>query len=123
MRVAIRFADNDFYNTLMPFMKVLAELIYHRDEDENPITKMDIVNLFNATAYSIYMFCQHRPNDQSHEHLKTYLTIEARNVFIDGEIDKKLETMDPHIYKGKMSYWDNGEFFYADFDNLQFGCY
>lgn len=114
MRVAILFGDNDFYYTNMAFMKVLAELFYNCRDDRTTVTKEEIVNLFNSLAYQIYMFTTHVSHPESpHDHLKKCLQINDSRVYLNDEIDKKLETYNQ---------WGNGDFFYVDLDTLQFNC-
>ncbi|MFA5024108.1 MAG: hypothetical protein WC523_04090 [Patescibacteria group bacterium] len=81
----------------------------------NKVTKEDIVELVNNISFGIYKFCQEREDDNHSydEHHKNYLKIKADKVYIDDEIDELMKTY---------SQWGNGDFFYADLDNLQFQC-
>lgn len=104
-KVGIRFTDNDFYNTMMPFMGLLLDL----GGDECP-SKAKIVELFNMLAPGLYWMFQNKfqySNTLDHrEHMKKYLQIKEENVFFDNEVTQ-------HI--NKVNGWDNSEFHYVDF--------
>jgi hypothetical protein len=100
--IGIEFGDNDFYNTLIPFMANLQTTIQHRgfvetmtrDELRNWIVKM-----FSKTALSFYILNQSR-ND-NYEHLQNYFNIKPENVYIGEEVGVK--AMEDYL---------NGEFFF-----------
>lgn len=111
--LGIRFADNDFYNTLHPFMTlVLDSAFVGRPESSERIfenvTKARVVELFNEIAFGLYMLCQNGfryDDEKGQEHIRNYLKITEKNVYLDDEVTKHIEECDS---------WDNGEFHYAD---------
>ena len=102
--IGFNFGDNDFYSTWMPLCKVLVDNTHIFDLPKNKI--VDLVNLSLYTFYVLYQntfeYC-----DGQDAHMKKYLTIEQKNVFIDDEFDKKMESA---------AGWSNGEFFYITND-------
>lgn len=115
MRIGISFGDNDFYFTFMPMMEAIAAALTMSHPGNQPLTKSQIVEIINGLAYPFYRLCQNRwrHGDGGDDHIRNYLRITEDRVYINEEIDKKLE--DP--------YWCNGEFFYVDIDSGQTGCY
>lgn len=108
-RVGINFGDNDFGNTLRPFVQSLLDL-YRRDPQRAvSFTKKDVVWFFNEMAYGLYRMFQSRDfkrvEDKYEEHLRNYLQIDEQHVLVDEEVDKYfLET------------WrHNHHFYWADF--------
>ena len=100
MNIGIRFGDNDFYNTFEPFF----ENIIHKLEFEP--TREQVVALFNATAYGIYLAFQNRfeyTHQGDPENIIKYLRIAKESVYIGQEVEDFLAKTD----------WDNGEFFYS----------
>ena len=103
MMIGIMFHDNDFYNTIQPFLKVLGNAF---DEDGLPSTmnKKHIVDAFNEMAYGLYLLNQHQNRYPLHGNTKEYLKIEEKDVYLDSEIQALLDK-DP---------WYNCEFHYYD---------
>ncbi len=91
-RLYVRFAgDNDFGTTIRAFVEAIAPRIFY--EDWKNITKEQIVNLFNATSFSLY--CLHQNHTQffkGEERLKDYLQIEEKDVMFDDESDDFLNS-------------------------------
>lgn len=109
--VGIRFSDNDFWKTVTTFL----HLFLHLDSRTDPasITKERVVDLFNRTAYGIYLLCQngwrYEPStDPGAADLTKYLTIEESDVFIGEDCIK--------FYIEASDNGDNGEFHYVDVD-------
>lgn len=107
MRVlGIRFGDNDFYHTIVNFLKLFGE---SRADHFNNMTKSDIVELFNSISGGIYWISQ---NGKSYEDCRdkefpnySYLKIEEKHVYFDDEVYDFIEKCDG---------WDNSEFFYVE---------
>lgn len=116
MRIGISFGDNDFHNTLMPFVKIIMDAIEWNPILEEKLTKERIVELFNGMSFSLYRMFQNswEHSNGGDNHMKRYLMINVDRVYINNEIDKKFENYDS---------WANGEFFYVDTDNHQVQCY
>jgi len=114
MRIGINFGDNDFYNTFMPFMKIIVDAINYNDSFE--ATKENIVDIFNSMSLSLYKLFQSRYDriESNDEHYDKYLKIKTSDIYLDEEIDEKLKTYNS---------WANGSFFYADTDNKQTDCW
>jgi len=111
MRIGIKFVDNDFYNTLKPFMEFLMKSIRENPGITLRLTKERIVEIFNSMAKPIYILCQQRTWSPVRD---DYITIDTDCVYLEKEIDKKLKTYDN---------WVNNDFFYIDTDNNQFNCW
>lgn len=84
-RLYVRFpGDNDLVNTLQAFMRSVApRVLLDRWGD---ITKEQVVQLFNHTAFALYQLHQtyDLPADNS---TKNYLKISTKDVYFDEEID------------------------------------
>lgn len=106
-KVGIRFGDNDFYNTLTSFLRVLLpdESFTHQSNDLT-FTKARIVELFNGMGYSMYLLKQNAWRYAPGANTAEYLKITEDKVYLDGEVD---EFIDKHPTG------DNGEFFAVDF--------
>lgn len=113
MRIGINFGDNDYWATCTAFTEVL--LLAASREPEIQLTKAQVVELFNGMAYSLYRLVQNRwlYNHGGDESTKQYLRIKESQVYLNEEIDEKLE--DPC--------WCNHSFFYVDLDNAETGVY
>lgn len=87
-RLYVRFpGDNDFINTVRPFVQAIAPRIIDGDLQ---LSKAKIVELFNEHAFSFYMLYQSPYMDESDERknrLKNYLRIEEKDVYFDEEIE------------------------------------
>lgn len=85
MIVGIRFADNDFGNTITSFLG----LFQHWDFRRNPPTKAQVVEMFNNLAPGIYLMCQNcyrNGHQEDFERMKTYLKITEKNVYLEDEV-------------------------------------
>lgn len=116
MRIAINFGDNDFYNTLMPFIKIIMDAVQWNPYLEQKLTKEHIVELFNNMAFSLYRMFQ---NSWEHsidyeESTEKHLKINVNDVYIGDEIDEKFKTVNS---------WANHAFFYVDTDNCETRCF
>jgi len=120
MRIGIRFSDNDYINTLRPFMDFLMKSIRESPELKENLTKDRIVDIFNQMAYPIYLLCQNmwrptRPqSDADKIRTKNWIKIKTENVYLEDEIDERIRV------NGN---WENYEFFYIDTDNNQSDCW
>lgn len=77
----IRFGDNDFVNTLLPFFQhIVANL------DFEP-TKEQLVKIFNESSYGFYLAFQNCFNYEN-EGTKDYLEIDVSRVYIGDEVTK-----------------------------------
>ena len=100
-KLAIRFSDNDFVNTIRPWLTLLTD--GHLDEVEK-MTKQEIVDLFNRSAAGVYWVSQNKMRYQSSEadvaSIAKYLTTDDNHVFFDEEVDQYIAAN-----KG----WDNDQ--------------
>lgn len=103
-KLAIRFSDNDFYNTMDAFFTILNKRGIHHYEN---LSKEKIVKLFNISAPGLYWLYQkgYESNLEMEEHMSKYIQIKIDNVYIDDEVDKYIQD-----HNG----WDNCEFFVLD---------
>lgn len=88
----VRFAgDNDFIQTVIPFVKAIARKISFNIEDKiqfENVKKENIVALFNAYAYALYaMYQDDSISVVDHEHYREYLQITEKEVYFDKEVD------------------------------------
>ncbi len=92
-KIYIRFpGDNDFVNTLSPFVKALAENIFYLRGWEN-ITKEQVVKLFNEHAFAFYSMYQCY-KIEADEAIKDYLKISIKDVYFDDEAQFYLDSND-----------------------------
>lgn len=106
-KIGIRFGDNDFYHTVVPFLKGLHESLCEQGFRLKSLTKETVVKLFNLSAPGLYYLRQNVLNYHTCMH-PDYLKIRERQVFFDEEVTE-------HIRKNDG--WDNGEFFWLDVDS------
>src|SRR5271170_439555 len=117
MLIGIRFPDNDFHNTIQPFLKLLLETDDRMKKDA--LTKARIHKLWNMLAPGLYLTCQnsfrYRCDDEDIAHTSKYLidNMAEKQVYFDQEVWD-------HIIA--CEYWDNGEFHYIDTDAKQIYC-
>ena len=111
-KIAIRFSDNDFCNTLRPFLKLYCENLADGTFGKVEITKQHVVDLFNRSAHGLYWLCQNGmrytndlPDDAHIKRMDEYLKIELEHVYFDEEVDAYIE---------RCNGWDNSEFFVLD---------
>lgn len=118
MRIGIRFSDNDFRHTIIPFMDFLMKSIRDDSRLENNLTKDRIVDIFNQMAYPIYLLCQnhwrYKTSNADKIRIKNWIKIKTEHVYLEEEIDERIKI------NGN---WDNYEFFYIDTDNNQSDCW
>ena len=113
-QLGIDFGDNDFYFTLIPFMKLLIpDDSTHHSLVLPSWSKEQVVELFNNLAFGIYLLKQngwrYNNSDADHAHIKKYLRITEEQVFIDEEVKAFMERDEgSHL---------NGEFFAVDFNH------
>ncbi len=88
----VNFGDNDFHRTTRAFVEVLATRIFF--EDWGDITKEQIVELFNAHAYSLYCLHQADLGANPDETYREYLKIKVGKVYFDEEFD----AIDPRMF-------------------------
>lgn len=109
---AIRFGDNDFYNTFMPLVNAISESQFDG-------TKEELVALINATAYSFYCIFQNYGvvPDESKQKYRTsdYLRVETDRVYYgQDEVDGFFK--DPFLSRNT-----NHDFFYW-YPGQEVGC-
>lgn len=97
-QIGIRFGDNDFRYTVLPFMDLLLPNDYtshgllepcHKGPDAPmtvAFTKAQIVELFNRLAYGLYLMKQNGWTYEVSATTDKYLTIEENDVFFDEEV-------------------------------------
>jgi len=87
-RFCVRFSgDNDFINTVVPFVKALGAKVFAGYGGYDRITKEHIVQLFNDHAYTFYvMYQKYELQILPDERMKGYLQISVKDVYFDDEI-------------------------------------
>lgn len=105
IKIGIDFGDNDFYHLFEGFFNnIILELYF------TP-TKEQVVELFNSSAYGMYLAFQNKFTYGEKEHNKylaeSYLKITTDKVYINEEVQEYLDDPDQAHFK-------NGEFFYTD---------
>lgn len=103
--IGIRFANNDFYNTVTAFLRNLVNEFSCSWEYTPTYTKEDIVELFNKSAPGLYWLCQNGLQYKTDLGVDGYLKINVNNVYFDEEVTNYTITKEG---------WDNLEFFYVD---------
>jgi hypothetical protein len=109
-RVGINFGDNDFGNTLRPFVQSLLDLHMYDPERIKRFTRGDIAWLFNEVAYGLYRMFQARDTKEvevkHEERLRRYLRIDEHHVLVDDEVTEYY-----------LEDWrHNSHFYWADFE-------
>lgn len=112
-KIAIKFGDNDFYNTFIPLLKVFLEAEYI------PNNKEKICYLINLLSYPLYLLNQNSwkynglENEielgKSHHsiHIKEYLRLESNQLLLNEEVDKLIEEGDAmHCFNGEIFVYD-----------------
>lgn len=113
---AIRFSDNDFNSTLIPWVESFVRMLRHRNyvpsfpypPQPEKISKEYIESLFKRTIGSFYLMHQADPLDKT-GYIDTinYLEEHPVHIFLNEEVGE---------YLTKCENWDNGEFYYWFFD-------
>ena len=119
--IGIRFSDNDFGNSIRPWLRAVVESFIYKgllDPDESEkirgwrpdyLTKQYVVDLFYKTIMGFYLMYQcddHTNVEESKLELTSnYLKNHRVEVFFNEEV---------HNYIQENDYWDNFEFFYWD---------
>lgn len=91
--VGIYFSDNDFCNTMWPFMRALQKNIDNLSDEsrkDKEFMRKHIVKIYNETIFAYYIMHQHdHLSGAPFQHLQTYLKISERDVFLDKEVFEK----------------------------------
>lgn len=97
--IGVRFGDNDFYNTFIPFLQAIAD----SGIDSYEFTKEKFVELCHKSLVGFYLVCQNQLRYDS-KHIQAYFEAHVRvdNVYFNEEVDQ---------YIKKCGGWDNSEFF------------
>jgi hypothetical protein len=117
--IGVRFSDNDFGNTIRPWLRNVVELLMYKgllnpEESERisgnkqePLTKEYLDNLFKRTIGTFYFMYQYTENIDDVDGLITgnYLRNHPVHFFLNDEVCE---------YILENNQWDNGEFFYWD---------
>jgi hypothetical protein len=109
MLIGIRFADNDFRNTVCPFLQLFINSRFI--EYQEYVTKARIVELFNMLTPGLYWLCQNGYQHGLEWKPETYLRIKEENVYLGEECVT--------AYIEKCNSWDNCEFHYVDTEQKQ----
>lgn len=110
MKIAIKFGDNDFYNTFKGVLETLNGA--YKWTDRLPVKKAELCKMINEISYGCYLLYQNQfsYNDEKQgevcERTKRYLQITPEKILIDKEVDEYLATVE----------WDNSETFILDTD-------
>lgn len=106
--IGIRFTDNDFHNTLRPFLLQMAEHGFENyGNDKRPFSKELVIDLFRRCAGALYILCQNGLS-YNFEHINQttkYLETKPIEVYFDDEVKKFITDNNG---------WFNGEFFVVD---------
>jgi hypothetical protein len=126
MKIAIRFGDNDFYNTFFGVLNTIGESIEWTKgcHDEMKIESTDafkkyLVGIINELSYPCFLLFQ-RGDDNigSRTHYRDYLKIDIGNLYINEEVDKFLKdnpdgnNEQMFIYDSDL-YYENNESVYS----------
>lgn len=89
-KIGIRFGDNDFYNTFIPFLTVLGE---QGIDSYGNMTKEKFVELCNRSIVAFYWLYQNKCRDhwQTDHAINDYLKITEYYVYFDEEVDTMLK--------------------------------
>lgn len=96
--LAIKFGDNDFYNTFIPLLNTMRDSILR-----GCFTKKQIVDIINNCSYGFYLAFQNKFR-YTNKGTKEYLQITEKNILLNEEVDKLFTTNDG---------WYNYEIFYV----------
>lgn len=111
-KLGIRFADNDFYNTLHGFFRTVADgVMWNRHDVAGKLTKQRVVDLFNNLAYPLYLLYQNREAEDynSFDSVAKWVIITEKDVYLDEEVDAYLDYL-------RETRCGNGEFQYFDLE-------
>jgi hypothetical protein len=86
MKIAIRFGDNDFYNTFKPLMENLY-LAYQYNKTL-PTNKESLLHTINNLSYGFYLSFQQGHESES---TKDYLIIDEKKLLLNEEVDLYLK--------------------------------
>lgn len=106
-KVLVRFpGDNDFHIIMREFGHILLrfEKNSNRHWGTQDYTKGEVAEFFNAVAEPIDLFF----HGKSPYHTPNYLIIKEKDVFINEEVDRKMESY---------SSWGNGDSVLVDYWN------
>jgi len=107
MKIAIKFGDNDFYNTWQGVLKVLREAYIWQKKLPS---KEQLCKIINELSYPCYLLFQNQfeyneeKDGNMHGHTYNYLQITEEQILIDKEVEEYW----------KNTTWDNSETFIMD---------
>ena len=93
MKIAIKFSDNDFWQTITEFLELVDKGInsHHASTSaEERFTKEKIAKLFNQTAPGIYWLVQNGLSYNLDWDAEDYLKITEADILINEEVDNLL---------------------------------
>jgi len=117
MKIAIKFGDNDFYNTFIPLLEVLNRA--YQWNDKLPEDKNKLCFIINQLSINMYLLFQNQyeyngmenvvdglKTDENDEwiHIKDYFKITPENILLNDEVDKYLSE----------TKWDNSDTYLLD---------
>lgn len=106
MKIAIRYADNDFINTFTPVMNCILESYRHTGEIITD--KEKLCTIINEISYGMYLLFQNRFTYIDNNNTKLYLQLTSDRIMFNEEVDE---------YCAKLiDNWDNAETVILDTD-------
>jgi hypothetical protein len=94
MKIAIKFGDNDFYNSFTGVLKTLLEA--YKWQDKLPEDKEKLCKIINEISYGCYLLFQNQfsYNEEKSGELclrtKEYLQIKSSQILINKEVNEYL---------------------------------
>lgn len=114
MKLAIRFGDNDFYNTFIPLLQSINSAFHN--SDNFPEDKTSLLRFVNELSFPFYLLAQNQlkynASEEELKRMKKYLEISEEQLLLDKEIDEYLKE-DIHY---------NGELYLLDTSNNYVWC-
>lgn len=105
-KLGIKFGDNDFYATIVPFLEQLqknSDWIKLKDKEKLAFVINESLFAFYVTRQNLCSYNGLEKLDEEYiKHMKDYLTVSPKNILLDKEIAAYLTQNDG---------WCNGEFF------------
>lgn len=100
-KLGIRFSDNDFATTFHALLNIMGD----QGLDSYPADRKKLTDLINKALPGLYWISQNRGRYETQCDIVSYLKIDTKHIYIDGEVDAFLKERDG---------WDNGEFHVLD---------
>lgn len=105
MKIAIRFYDNDFYNTFYGVLEALMNGSFYATRVIKD--KKKLCKVINEISYGMYLLYQNPFKRPMNKLTRQELKIKPKDILLDEEVDAFLLEVDG---------WDNAETFVLDTD-------